>query len=280
MKHLKRGFAVLLCLLCLLSLASCTDWEEGSYVEYTCPDSLRLVTAEMIDKGECDDLLEAIGKSADEALSTMSERRLFFSAFLPREKDGKTTYPVEMAMTLDTNMATRNIFNFSTLSEEDWAYLYEQSVDVSDAEKEGCTVADVSEFDHDGIRSIHMEYSSTQQGETVNIIVYETIYNGFVYKFFCVTDLPIDDEIRTAAREMYESVRFTKTLEPKYEFIRRMTFGDTVKRFLQENWLVMLIVSAVTIAATIAVLLLYSRHKEKHKNDKKHDGIVRADYLK
>jgi len=277
MRFFKRLLAAFGCAALLLSLCSCTDWEEGSYVAYICPDGLELITAERIENGECAAILEAIGKSEDEAISTLSERRLFFSAFMPRTENGETTYPVEMALTVDTNMASRNIFNFSALSSEDWSYIFEQSKKAI-TEDEDATFTDFSEVVYHGNRSIRTEYTVTENGATANFIVYETVYNGFVYTFFCVTDLPIDDEIRSFAEQFYGNITFTKELQPKYKFIRDMTFADTFKRFLQENWLTMLIVAVATVGGSITALFLFARHKKKHKDDPK--KIVRADYLK
>lgn len=279
---LKKFLAVVCALSMVLLCCSCgVQWENARYVEFGQPEALKVLTPDTLEENA--DVLEAIGLSEQAALDALSNGRLFFTAFLPHTNaEGKTEYPTEMYLTVESHDLFENIHDFNRLSEEDKKINLDLMMNTDGAADDGYNVSSVSTVESNGVTFIRFDFSAESNGTKYNFIQYTTVYNGFGYSLFCMTSLDMTEEITSVFEELFASVKFTKTLEaPEAYDPEYARFDHTVARFFKKNWLTMIIVGVVTVALVV-LLLVYLNHRDKHKNDpgKKNDGIVRADYLR
>lgn len=280
-KHLRKILLAALGCLTLGLLTSCTDWEEAAFLTYTCPESLRLVTTETISDGSVQDVLDAMELSEEDALSVLKDGQVLFTSFLPStdanaEKADK--FPVEIFMTVDTSMYIRNVFNFNYLTDEQREELFKEFLESS-PDQEGYEIVATEAVLKGDIYWIYYEYSHTSGEVTQYVRQYTTMYNGFSYTLSAVSAHPLDERATVALDGLLSSVGFSETLEAVYEYKPQLTFTDTFVRFLKENWLTMLIVALVTVAATSGVMVYYNYGKKK-QGGRKNDGVVRGEYLR
>lgn len=278
-KHLKKILFVVTLCFTLVLLCSCTgNWDEAAYLAYECPDPLRLVTAETISDGTVTDVLEDVGLTEEDALSALKDGQVLFTSFLPAtDQNAEKKYPVEIFMTVDTSMYVRNVFNYNFLTDEQREELFKQLTEPT-AEEEGYEIAETGVTEKNGIHWIRYRYSHTDSVGTQHVAQYTTMYNGFSYTLSAVSTEELDERAIAAMDELLSSVTFTKTLDPVYEYVPRMTFGDTFVRFMKENWLTMLIVAVATVGATAGIMVYHNYSKKR--SGRKDDGVVRGEYLR
>ena len=285
---MKRFIAVIIVIVSLLALSSCssTDWSNAKHIEYTCPDSMRLLTTETVDS--CADILDYLGADREEVLKSMSQNTMLFSSFLPHYEEGSDTpaFPTEMFMTVTSSDYVTNIFNFNRLSKEELDAVVEENRDVSSAQENGYVFTeDMTTLENNGAFYLKYVYTiEAKQGKndteakTQYVTQYTTIYNGFAYSFYCATPLEDRTQVDAARDEFFSSIRFTQTLEASEPYDPDFALlTHSIGRFFKNSWLEVLIIAVLTVGITVFILIYNDRKK---KNPKKKDHIVRADYLK
>lgn len=278
-RYLRKILLAVTVCLTLGLLASCTDWEEAAYLTYDCPAPLRLVTSETISDGSVEDVLEAVGLSEEDALSALKDGQVLFTSFLPNaDATAEKKFPVEIFMTVDTSMYVRNVFNYNFLTDEQREELFKQLLESS-AEEEGYEIVKTEAVLKNDIYWIYYDYSYTSGESTQYVKQHTTMYNGFSYTLTAISAEPLDQRAADALDGILLSVGFSETLDAVYEYKPQLTFADTFTRFLKENWLSMLIVALVTVAATSGVMVYYS-YSRKKQGGRKNDGVVRGEYLR
>ncbi len=284
MKRMYKTLLVVTVLaLTVLSLCSCGEnWDDANYITYTCPAPLRLVTTQTIQDGLVTDVLEAVELTEQDALNALKDGRVLFTSFLPNEDpSAENKFPSEIFMTVDTSQYIRNVFNFNALTEEQRTELFDQLTEPA-TDDTAYKIDKTGVEEKNGIHWICYRYSHTDNVGTQYVAQYTTMYNGFSYTLSAVSAEELDERTLTAMDTLLESVGFSETLEPMYEYVPRMTFWDSFSRSVKENWISLTVVAVVTVGAT-AGIMVYSNYRKKHPvvgTRRKNDGVVRGDYLK